>query len=56
MTGSDEAGSQSKNDARVYCITWFVTSRYGSCGLLKHDHNEMASQTDGARFMAAALS
>jgi hypothetical protein len=34
----------------------FVTSRYGSCGLLKHDHKEMASQTDGARFMAAALS
>ena len=30
--------------------------RYGSCGLLKHDHKEMASQADGARFMAAALS
>ena len=23
MTGSDEAGSQSKNDARVYYIAWF---------------------------------
>jgi len=23
MTGSDEAGSQSKTDARVYYITWF---------------------------------
>jgi hypothetical protein len=34
----------------------FVTSRYGSCGLLRHDHKEMASQTDGSRFMAAALS
>jgi hypothetical protein len=28
--------------------------RYGSCGLLKHDYKEMASQADGARFMAAA--
>jgi len=55
MTGSDEASSQSKNAARVY-YKWFATSRYGSCGLLKHDHKEMASQTDGARFMAAALS
>jgi hypothetical protein len=34
----------------------FVASRYGSCVLLKHDHKEMVSQTDGARFMAAALS
>jgi hypothetical protein len=47
MTGSDEAGSQ---------LHGFVTSRYGSCGLLKHNPKEMASQADGARFMAAALS
>jgi hypothetical protein len=41
----------------VIILHRFVTSRYGSCGLLlKHDHKEMASQTDGARFMAAALS
>ena len=49
MTGSDEAGSQSKNDARVYyrvstILHAFVTSRYDSCGLLKHDHKETASQ------------
>ncbi len=37
MTGSDEAGSQSKNDA--HGLLHLVTS----CGLLKHDHNEMAS-------------
>jgi hypothetical protein len=23
MTGLDEAGSQSKNDVRVYYVTWF---------------------------------
>jgi hypothetical protein len=52
MTGSDEAGSQSKNDARVYYITWFC---YISLRQLRPS-KEMASQTDGARFMAAALS
>jgi hypothetical protein len=55
MTGSDEAGSQSEK-RRAPALHGFATSRYGSCGLLKHDHKEMASQTDGARFMAAALS
>jgi hypothetical protein len=57
MTGSDEAGIAIEKTTRVSIILHgFVTSRYGSCSLLRHDHKEMASQTDGARFMAAALS
>jgi hypothetical protein len=55
MTGPDAAGIAIER-RRACLLHGFVTSRCGSCGLLRHDHEEMASQRDGARFMAAALS
>jgi hypothetical protein len=42
MTDSDEAGVAIEN-RRACLLHGFVTSRYGSCGLLRHDHKEMAS-------------
>jgi hypothetical protein len=42
MTGSDEAGIVIEKQ-RACLLHGFVTSRYRSCGLLRHDHKEMAS-------------
>ncbi len=40
MTGSDEAGIAIEK-RRACLLHGFVTSRCGSCGLLRHDHEEM---------------
>jgi hypothetical protein len=42
MTGSDEAGIAIEK-RRACLLHGFVTSRCGSCGLLRRDHEEMAS-------------
>jgi hypothetical protein len=34
---------RNRKTTRVYCMILLLTSRCGSCGLLRHDHEEMAS-------------